>query len=322
MFDFLDTFSDKIRLFIGVLVIILGLLLLPVFLSLPMSNPKAQAASTDSMSDSVSTDDSPNIITSGLFESTDKLSKLSSSATQNVSNSIGSAASTLRIATIDSSKAVVHGVGSGVSLMADGASNGFGLMVRTTGSAVGFIGKTPPVSTIIKPSDKTPAPEIGKADPLAVKTEEAKPTTPASTPPPQPEPQVDQAAVWPIHGTITTYFGQSDMPYQRYHTGIDISDGRRSGVTPIHPFRPGRVIEVVHSNISLGNHVVVDNGGGITSVYGHMYTTNVSVGQQVDHNSVLGYEGSTGVSTGTHLHFEIRVNGQAVDPRKYISGTP
>jgi len=60
----------------------------------------------------------------------------------------------------------------------------------------------------------------------------------------------------------------------------------------------------------------------VTSVYGHMYATAVQPGQAVDENSVLGYEGSTGAATGTHVHFEIRINGQAQDPRKFIAGNP
>ncbi len=126
------------------------------------------------------------------------------------------------------------------------------------------------------------------------------------------------ALAWPIHGTITTLFGVPHWPYQATHTGIDISDGYRSGVTPIRPIKPGTVIEVVHSNVSLGNHVVVDHGNGMTSTYGHMYSTAVAVGQIVDQNSTLGLEGSTGASTGPHVHLEIRINGTLVNPLNYL----
>jgi murein DD-endopeptidase MepM/ murein hydrolase activator NlpD len=112
------------------------------------------------------------------------------------------------------------------------------------------------------------------------------------------------------------------MPYQPTHTGIDISDGWRSGVTPIHPFKPGRVIQVIHSNAGFGNHVIIDHGGGLTSLYGHMYSTSAQVGQQVDSSSILGYEGTTGASSGPHVHFEIRLNGQPVNPHNYVSGQP
>jgi murein DD-endopeptidase MepM/ murein hydrolase activator NlpD len=130
------------------------------------------------------------------------------------------------------------------------------------------------------------------------------------------------AAQWPIHGAITTPFGASDLPFERFHTGIDISDGRVGGGTPIKPFKPGLVAEVIHSYVGLGNHVIIDHGGGLTSVYGHLYSIVVRVGQPVDASTVLGYEGSTGASTGAHLHFEIRTNGQPVNPRNFINGLP
>jgi murein DD-endopeptidase MepM/ murein hydrolase activator NlpD len=127
---------------------------------------------------------------------------------------------------------------------------------------------------------------------------------------------------WPIRGAITTHFGVPHWPYQHTHSGMDISDGRAPGITPIKPFRPGRVIDTIHSNYGLGNHVIVDHGNGVTSVYAHLASISVRTGQAVDLGTTLGHEGSTGASTGTHLHFEIRVNGQAADPRQFISGQP
>jgi murein DD-endopeptidase MepM/ murein hydrolase activator NlpD len=128
--------------------------------------------------------------------------------------------------------------------------------------------------------------------------------------------------VWPIHGAITTNFGVPHWPYQATHTGLDISDGQASGVTPVKPFRPGRVVDVVASGSGLGNHVVVDHGQGVTSVYAHLASISVKVGQKVAQGTTLGLEGSTGASTGTHLHFEIRVHGRAADPHRFINGQP
>jgi hypothetical protein len=323
MIDFTDTLYSKMRFLVGVVLIVIGIVLLPVFLSMLTINPKVKAANIATTNDTfdTSTSDSPNVITSGLFESTDKLGKFTSSATQNITDGVDSTANSMATAVVSSGKFAVHGVGGGINFVASGASNGFGLMVRSAGNVVGFIGKTPPVSAIIKPADKAPVPVINGA-PVAVKAEASQQPAAAPAQPAPAPPTANNTAIWPIHGTITTYFGQSDLPYQRYHTGIDISDGKRSGITQIHPFKAGRVVEVIHSGVSLGNHVVVDHGGGITSVYGHMYSTTVSVGQQVDQNSVLGYEGTTGASTGPHVHFEIRVNGQAVDPRRFVSGNP
>lgn len=136
-------------------------------------------------------------------------------------------------------------------------------------------------------------------------------------------PQVSATAPqWPLRGAITTPFGVPEPPYEAVHTGLDISDGNWAGTTPIHPFKTGQVAEVIHSAVGLGNHVVIDHGGGITSVYGHLASVSVQVGQQVGEDTVLGYEGSTGASTGAHLHFETRVNGQPVDPHRFIGGQP
>ena len=71
-----------------------------------------------------------------------------------------------------------------------------------------------------------------------------------------------------------------------------------------------------------GNFVIIDHGGGFATAYGHQSRLAVSDGQVVSAGQVIGYVGSTGFSTGPHLHFEIRVNGTAVNPRSYESGDP
>jgi murein DD-endopeptidase MepM/ murein hydrolase activator NlpD len=129
-------------------------------------------------------------------------------------------------------------------------------------------------------------------------------------------------SVWPIHGIVTTEFGASDRPYQTTHTGIDISSARPSGVTPVSSFREGIVIQVVHSSVSYGNHVVIDHGNGLTSLYGHLANTTVRVGQHVKPGDTIGHEGSTGASTGPHVHFEIDLKGKPVSPRRYLTGNP
>lgn len=129
-------------------------------------------------------------------------------------------------------------------------------------------------------------------------------------------------SVWPIHGIVTTQFGASDRPFQSSHTGIDISSAKPAGVTPVTTFRAGTVVQVIHSNVSFGNHVIVDHGNGLTSLYGHLANTTVSVGQHVIPGDTLGHEGSTGASTGPHLHFEIDLNGKPVNPRGYLTGNP
>lgn len=141
----------------------------------------------------------------------------------------------------------------------------------------------------------------------------------ALTTPPPPQ---STTTVWPLGGIVTTEFGASDYPYQGRHTGIDISSARPSGVLPVRAFRGGTITAVIRSSVSLGNHVTIDHGNGLTSTYAHLYTISVSQGQIVAAGDPVGTEGSTGASTGTHLHFEIRQGGVAQNPRNYINGNP
>lgn len=126
---------------------------------------------------------------------------------------------------------------------------------------------------------------------------------------------------WPAHGAITAVFG-SRTPAQRHHSGIDI--GGRYG-DPITPFRAGKVTVAERSSANstgLGRYVMIDHGGGLVSVYGHLSSVTVLAGQEVNTQTVIGKEGSTGQAYGVHLHFEVRLNGNPVDPRRYVSGTP
>ena len=117
--------------------------------------------------------------------------------------------------------------------------------------------------------------------------------------------------IWPLGGAITSYYGPR---WGRMHTGIDI-DGT-SG-QPIVASKAGRVIVASYYG-GYGNAVVVDHGGGVTTLYGHMSSFNVSNGQSVSQGAVLGYVGCTGSCTGDHLHFEVRVNGTPQDPLNYL----
>ncbi len=129
---------------------------------------------------------------------------------------------------------------------------------------------------------------------------------------------IDAQTVWPLHGVVTLEFGESDLPYQPVHTGIDIAAA--SG-TPITPFMKGTVVKVEHLNWGYGNYVVVDHGNNLTSLYGHMSRTNSTVGQSVKPGDIIGYEGATGWATGPHVHFELRVFGVPVNPRTFISSS-
>lgn len=130
---------------------------------------------------------------------------------------------------------------------------------------------------------------------------------------------IDAETVWPMQGVVTLEFGEPHLPYQPIHTGIDIA---ASSGTPITPFMKGTVTKVESINWGYGNYVVVDHGNNITSLYAHMSKTNATVGQLVKPGDVIGLEGSTGWSTGPHVHFEIRVFGIPVNPKTFVEGKP
>jgi murein DD-endopeptidase MepM/ murein hydrolase activator NlpD len=117
--------------------------------------------------------------------------------------------------------------------------------------------------------------------------------------------------VWPVSGPVTSPFG---WRWGRMHEGIDI--GASSG-TPIHAAASGTVIYCGWME-GYGNLVVVDHGNGLATAYAHQSAIAVTCGQGVAQGQVVGYVGSTGHSTGPHLHFEVRVNGSAVDPLGYL----
>ncbi len=122
---------------------------------------------------------------------------------------------------------------------------------------------------------------------------------------------------WPISGGVSSGYGYRVHPIygtRRLHTGLDVSGG--SG-TPIAAAKAGTVLSAGWRG-GYGNAVVISHGGGITTLYAHQSQLNVSTGQQVGRGDIVGWVGSTGASTGPHLHFEVRVNGSPVDPRPYL----
>ncbi len=132
---------------------------------------------------------------------------------------------------------------------------------------------------------------------------------------------------WPIPGytTITSPFGMRFDPYYQYyrgHNGLDISGGGIAG-KPIVASANGTVTVAEFNNGGYGNYVVishVDSSGNlITTHYAHMMSYTVGPGQTVNQGDVIGYVGTTGASTGYHLHFEVRVNNTPVDPFGYVS---
>lgn len=124
---------------------------------------------------------------------------------------------------------------------------------------------------------------------------------------------------WPSPGVtrVTSEFGYRIHPIlkiKKLHTGIDI--GCSTG-TKIVAANFGKVIKAGWNN-SYGNMVMVDHGGGIVTLYAHLSSISVATGNSVERGQTLAKSGSTGMSTGPHLHFEVRINGEYQNPRNWI----
>ena len=124
--------------------------------------------------------------------------------------------------------------------------------------------------------------------------------------------------VYPLLGTrISSTFGNRNHPVKRFvrhHNGIDLA--APEGAT-IRTIAAGRVV-YADPYAGYGNLVVVQHKNGLTSHYGHCQSFRVKPGQSVSAGEIIGTVGKTGVVTGPHLHFEIRINGAAQDPEKFI----
>jgi murein DD-endopeptidase MepM/ murein hydrolase activator NlpD len=119
------------------------------------------------------------------------------------------------------------------------------------------------------------------------------------------------ALAWPVSGPVTSRFGAR---WGRMHEGIDI--GVAEG-TPVQAAAAGVVIYAGWMS-GYGNLVVIDHGNGLSTAYAHNSSLVVGVGRSVAGGEVVSYSGNTGNSTGPHVHFEVRVNGAAVDPLGYL----
>jgi len=125
-------------------------------------------------------------------------------------------------------------------------------------------------------------------------------------------------SIWPVAGTLEGGFGGRRNPFggpgYEFHTGQDIEAPMG---TPVVSGASGKVSFVGWQN-GYGQLVIVDHGGGLSTRYGHLSHIDVALGQQVSRGEFLGKVGSTGRSTGPHLHYEVRINDQAVDPLQYL----
>lgn len=128
--------------------------------------------------------------------------------------------------------------------------------------------------------------------------------------------------VWPLPCStrVTSRYGNRTDPFTgetRYHSGLDI-DGFGNDGAPVVAAASGEVITAAYDS-AYGNYIIIDHGSTST-VYAHMSGLAVSYGETVTRGQTIGYVGSTGRATGTHLHFEVYVGGSRVDPAQYFSG--
>lgn len=122
---------------------------------------------------------------------------------------------------------------------------------------------------------------------------------------------------WPVHGTITSPFGWRQNPFgggPEFHQGLDIAASTGTTVTAA---ASGTVISAGWYG-GYGNYILIDHGGGMSTGYGHLSQIFVASGQTVQKGQAIGAVGSTGASTGPHLHFEVRMHGKPVDPAAYL----
>ncbi len=120
------------------------------------------------------------------------------------------------------------------------------------------------------------------------------------------------------HDVVTSPFGSRDDPFLEklaFHPGVDL---RASRGTPVHATGAGTVVHA-GPDAGYGNMVEIDHGSGVTSRYGHLSQVLVSVGDRVRTGDVVGESGSTGRSTGPHLHYEVRLDGHPVDPERFLN---
>lgn len=126
--------------------------------------------------------------------------------------------------------------------------------------------------------------------------------------------------VWPCpgHKQLTSYFGRRFHPVlkiYRTHSGIDIAAPSGANIVAA---AAGTVTTSQYSS-SYGNYIIINHGGGVMTLYAHMSSRGVSAGASVTAGQSIGKVGSTGISTGPHLHFEVFLNGTRQDPQKYVN---
>lgn len=122
-------------------------------------------------------------------------------------------------------------------------------------------------------------------------------------------------SIWPTRGEITTFFGHVDRLSPRGHSGLDIAAPEG---TPVVAADAGEVLKAYWNQEGYGGLIVLAHPSGYETWYGHLDSFDVEQGQQVKRGEQIGLMGSTGFSTGAHLHFEVRQDGQLCDPLRFL----
>ena len=130
----------------------------------------------------------------------------------------------------------------------------------------------------------------------------------------------DAPSLWPVVGPITSSFGERQDPFNgegAFHAGIDISS---SFGQPVRAAADGVVVTAGLAS-GYGREIMVDHGSGIETLYGHLSGFAITSGEQVKRGQIIGYVGTSGRSTGPHLHYEVRIRNTPVNPHKYLRET-
>lgn len=137
------------------------------------------------------------------------------------------------------------------------------------------------------------------------------------TPPPPPPPEGDESMIMPVPAPyiVTSEFGYRDYPPDPYHTGIDFACPTG---TECRAALSGTITGIYNQSTGYGVRVEITSGNGILMRYGHLLSYSVTMGQRVTQGDVVALTDSTGLSTGPHLHFEVQVNGNPINPRSYL----
>jgi murein DD-endopeptidase MepM/ murein hydrolase activator NlpD len=170
-----------------------------------------------------------------------------------------------------------------------------------------------------------PVQPLAAAQPKVMTVDAWVAVLPAPRTPEEYSPSGGARVLWPLRGTVTQPFGCTGFTLEHpvgtcpsFHTGIDIAEPQG---TPIRAAAAGWAYPLEDPD-RYGNFVIVQHYAGYATVYGHMVRQNVSWGQAVQAGDVIGYVGSTGNSTGPHLHFEVRYAATPYDPMPYLAGVP